>query len=160
MAKKILGACLSGIVKIGVVPIKKKFTLLVFFGISLTIYAQNGFEVVSTEYVGNLTNHQFLTDAANVNTVKNLFQQNVGKTIIVDKFFHIGDDDEDAEDVAVINWVVNNELPVWPNDGDCFWVGVVRGKNGNSVDGWEILLRYSRNNWWSYILYYFSIHSK
>ena len=129
-------------------------------GVSLSIYAENGFEVVSREYTGNYTNHQFLTDVADVNTVRRIFQQNLGSNIVVDKFFQISDEDEDAEDVRVINWVINNELPVQPNDGDCFLVEVVRNQNNNYVDGWDILVRYSRNSGWLYVLYYFSIHSR
>jgi hypothetical protein len=139
---------------------KKFFTFVVFSCVSLTIYAQNGFEVVSKEYTGNYTKHQFLTEVADVNAVKNVFQQNVGRNIIIDKFFQIGDDDEDVEDVKMINWVINNELPARPNDGDCFLVEVVRNQDGNSVDGWDVLLRYSRNNGWGYVMYYFYIHSR
>jgi hypothetical protein len=120
-------------------------------------YAQNGFQVVAREYTGNYTNHQFLSEVANVNNVRTAFQQNVGRNMIVDKFFQISDDNEDAEDVEMINWVIDNELPIRPNDGDCFLVEVVRGQNDNSLDGWDVLLRYSRNNGWSYVLYYFSI---
>ncbi|GHV31069.1 hypothetical protein AGMMS4952_19070 [Spirochaetia bacterium] len=133
---------------------------VVLFSISLTIYAQNGFEVVSKEYTGNYTNHQFLSEVADVNTVRATFQQNAGRNIVIDKFFQIADDDEDAEDVRMVNWVINNELPVSPNDGDCFLVEVVRGQDNNSVDGWDVLVRYSSRNGWLYILYYFSIHSR
>jgi hypothetical protein len=139
---------------------KKILSLVVLANISFALYAQNGFEVVSREYTGNATNHEFLSEVADTDAVRSTFQQNAGRNIVIDKFFPISDDDEDAEDVGMVNWVLENELPVSPNDGDCFLVEVVRGIDGNYIDGWEVLVRYSRVNGWTYLLYYFSVHSR
>jgi hypothetical protein len=139
---------------------KKVFISVMLVNVSLMVYAQNGFEVVSKEYTGNYTNHQFLSEVADVDVVRNVFQQNAGRNIVIDKFFQISDDDEDAEDVRMVNWVINNELPARPNDGDCFLVEVMRSQNNNYIDGWDILLRYSRAGGWTYVLYYFSVHSR
>jgi hypothetical protein len=130
------------------------------FSTSLAIYAQEGFEIINREYTGNYTYQQFFAETANVDIIRNAFQQNAGESIVIDRFFQIAGEDEDAEDVAVVNWVINNELPVEPGDGDCFFVEVMRGETDKGVDGWDVFARYSENNGWSYILYYFSVYSR
>jgi hypothetical protein len=54
---------------------KKYFVVFVLFNVSLAAYAQNGFQASGKEYTGNDTNHQFLFEAANVNSVGSSFQQ-------------------------------------------------------------------------------------
>jgi hypothetical protein len=139
---------------------KKALAFMALIGVSCAMYAQNEFEVASAEYTGNYSNHQFLSDVSDIDSVRSVFQQNAGGNIVIDKFFQIPDDDEDAEDVRMVNWVLNNELPAGPDDGDCFTVEVIRGVEDNYVDGWDIFVRYSRSNGWTYVLYYFLIHAQ
>jgi hypothetical protein len=138
----------------------KAFIFAVLFSVSLTVYAQNGFDVLTSEYTGNYTNHQFQSEVADVDLVRSTFQQNAGSDIVIERFFQISDEDEDAEDASVVNWVINNEVPVRPDDGDCFMVEILRGETERGVDGWDIFTRYSSINGWSYFLYYFSVYSK
>jgi hypothetical protein len=139
---------------------KKWFVFFVMFCTSLAIYAQYNFEIIHSEHTGNYTNQQFLTEVADVKNVKNMFQKTVGENIVIDQFFQIASEDEDAEDSAMVNWVINNGLPVKSGDGDCFLVKVMRSETDKGTDGWDVLARYSNDSGWSYTLYYFSIYSK
>jgi hypothetical protein len=135
---------------------KKSIVFFVLLGLIVSgAYAYDG--TVWGGHDGNFTRYNFIQQASNINLARNVLRGVIGNASI-QKFYSIGENDVDQEDVDVINNIeayIGKNFRI--NNGDGFSYVVKRGNTNGGWDGWLVFSHYSTSQGWYHYLYYFEV---
>jgi hypothetical protein len=109
-------------------------------------------------YDGNFSRYNFIQQASNMDTARQVVRNLFGNRGGIDKLFLIGEDDVDEEDVQMLN-DLEGYIPTQYglDNGDAYSYAIKRGDTNNGGDGWVVFSHYLNSSGWFHYVYYFSI---
>jgi hypothetical protein len=109
------------------------------------------------KYAGSYTRDSFLQEVTNESAVRNSLVTIFPQNYTLNRFFRILPADYDSEDNAMIQYVIDYEMPRNHTAGDSYAGTVKRGSSSNSWNGWMLYLRSNGGTSWSSVLYFYSV---
>ena len=138
--------------------VKKLVFMFLFIFISTNLFPYDG--TLLGGYDGNMTRFQFIQEANDIALAQDLILDQVQRGQRLERFFLIGPDDVDEEDVLMINnHIAYLQQNFRINNGDAFAYIVMRSffNNNSGGDGWLVYSHYSSSQGWLSCIYYFLI---